>query len=125
MTGAVPLADMPQLEQQLLHSDFRSQPSALEALLAPDFTEVTPVGTIASRSDVIAWLLQKDPAERWQFSDWQLSELADDVRMLRYHAVRCVPASASKGARHVSLWRFDAAGQRWQLSFHQSTKWTI
>ncbi len=124
MTALVPLADMPQLEQQLLHTDFRASPEALDALLAPEFSEVAPTGAVASRSDVIAWLLQKDPAERWQFSDWQLSELAADVRMLRYHAVRIVPASSSKGARHVSLWRFDAARQRWQLSFHQSTKWT-
>lgn len=125
MSASVPLADMPQLEQQLLHTDFTAQPAVLEALLAPDFTEVAPTGAVASRSEVIAWLLQKSPHERWQFSDWHMQELAADVRMLRYHAVRCVPASTSKGARHVSLWRFNAAQQSWQLFFHQSTKWTI
>jgi hypothetical protein len=119
------LADMQQLELSLLHTDFRADPAALEDLLAADFVEVAPSGHITSRAEVIDWLLQKDAADRWQLSEFHAAELAKDVRMVRYHAVRSVPASASKGARHVSLWRFNAAGQHWQLCFHQSTKWTI
>ncbi len=124
MSACVQLSDMPQLEQQLLHTDFTAQPAALEALLATDFTEVAPTGTVTSRSEVIAWLLHKSPDERWRFSDWQVHELAADVRMLTYHAVRYLPASSSKGARHISLWRFNSTQQSWQLFFHQSTKWT-
>lgn len=115
---------MQQLELQLLHTDFRANPAALEQLLAHDFTEVAPSGQTTSRAEVIRWLLQKDPQHRWQLSDWHVSELAADVRLVRYHAVRSVPVSTSKGASHVSLWRLDSASGCWQLHFHQSTKWT-
>lgn len=122
--GSDMLTLMQQLELQLLHTDFRNNTAALEQLLGPDFVEVAPSGHPTSRAEVIHWLLQKDPADRWQLSDWHVSELAADVRLVRYHAVRSVPASASKGASHVSLWRLDRATERWQLHFHQSTKWT-
>lgn len=118
------LADMQPLELALLHTDFRSDPAALERLLAADFVEVAPSGQLTSRAEVIRWLLQKDPSDRWQLSECHTAELAAGVRMVRYHAVRSVPASTSQGAQHVSLWRYDNAGQSWQLFFHQSTKWT-
>lgn len=124
MTDSTLLTAMQQLELRLLHTDFRHDPAALEQLLAQDFVEVAPTGQTTSRAEVVRWLLQKDPDQRWQLSDWQLSELAADVRLVRYHAVRIVPASTSKGASHVSLWRLDSASRCWQLHFHQSTKWT-
>jgi hypothetical protein len=123
-TDSALLTAMQQLELRLLHTDFRTNTAALEQLLAQDFVEVAPNGRVTSREDVIRWLLQKDPADRWELSDWHVSELAADVRLVRYHAVRSIPASTSKGASHVSLWRFDSASQCWLLHFHQSTKWT-
>ncbi|HTQ99183.1 MAG TPA: hypothetical protein VMH83_04300, partial [Candidatus Acidoferrum sp.] len=93
------LAQMQQLEAALLHTDFRDDPAALEAMLAADFQEVSPLGSKTDRADVMQWLLQKDPAQRWQFSDWQVDEPAIGLRIVRYHAVRTLPASASKGAR--------------------------
>jgi hypothetical protein len=116
------LAQMQQLEAQLLHTDFHKTPQQLELLLAEDFQEVSPTGSISTRAQVISWLLQKDPAHRWQFSEWQLSEPAPAVRLLRYHAMQCVPASPGKGARHVSLWCFNDKQHGWQLRFHQSSK---
>ena len=113
---------MQQLEEQLLNTDFRAAPQQLERLLADDFQEVSPTGSISTRAQVQSWLLQKDPAQRWQFSEWQLSELAPSVRLLRYHAVQSVPASQSRGALHSSLWCLDQARHCWRLHFHQSTK---
>ena len=116
------LVPVQQLEQQLLHNDFRSDPHLLDALLAEDFQEVSPLGQISTRAQVIGWLLQKDPLHRWQFSAWHCSELAPSVRLLRYHAVQCVPPSQSKGALHMSLWCYNHSQQCWQLRFHQSSK---
>jgi hypothetical protein len=113
---------MQQLEQALLHADHRANPAKLEQLLAPDFQEVSPRGTVSSREDVMQWLLQKDPAHRWQWQDWQVQELAPQVCLVRYHAQQCVPASPSKGSLHSSLWRYDQTLQCWRLAFHQSTK---
>ena len=122
MTIDSPLLQMQQLEALLLHTDFRTAPQQLEQLLAEDFQEVSPAGNINTREEVIRWLLQKDPVHRWQFSEWQLSELAPTVRLLRYHALQCIPASRSKGALHCSLWCLDQARHCWRLHFHQSTK---
>ncbi len=116
------LAAMQQLEQQLLHTDFSQARQQLDSLLATDFQEVSAAGQVTTRQQVINWLLQKDPTHRWQFSQWQLSELSPAVRLLRYHAVQSVPPSHSKGALHVSLWCFSSEQQAWQLRFHQSSK---
>lgn len=117
------LQAMRSLEEALLHGDHRGNPAALERLLAADFSEVNAMGGETSRSEVVRWLLQKDPAARWQFRDLQAEEVADGLRLVRYHAQQIAPQlSASKGARHVSLWRFNSALQCWQLRFHQSTK---
>jgi hypothetical protein len=52
------------LEESLLHEDFSSNPEALEAMISNDFREIDPKGRECSREDVIAWLLQKNPASR-------------------------------------------------------------
>lgn len=116
------LRQMQILEDRLLHTDFSNDAASLELLLAEDFEEVSPQGVVTPRAAVLQWLMQKNPAQRWRFSNWQFSELAPAVRCLRYHAVRIVPASQSTGAQHCSLWVFDDALQCWRMHFHQSTK---
>ena len=74
------------------------------------------------RAEVINWLLQKDASHRWQFSEWQLDELAPAVRLLRYHAIQSVPPSLGKGALHSSVWCHDQHKGCWRLHFHQSSK---
>jgi hypothetical protein len=124
VNAAAVVQTMQALEETLLHADHSRDPAALERLLAPDFTEVNGVGGDTSRSEVVRWLLQKDPAARWQFSALDVVELAPSLRLVRYHAQQIAPprAAPSKGARHVSLWCFNAALQCWQLRFHQATK---
>ncbi len=109
------------LEQALLHTDFREAVHELEAVLAPDFIEIGPHGQVVERRQVIQWLLTKDPAARWDFSDWQQQALAPGWVLLNYHARQVAPlASGSSGSRRASLWRRDESGQ-WQLVFHQAT----
>ena len=122
MTTDNVLSEMQQLETALLHTDFRDSPEQLERLLANDFEEVSPSGQHSSRAQVVQWLLQKDPAFRWQLSQWHVTELSDAARIVRYHAIQSVPPSASKGAVHCSVWNYDNAMQCWRLQFHQSTK---
>jgi hypothetical protein len=111
------------LEETLLHGDHLRDPAALERLLAPEFIEVNAVGGETSRNEVLGWLLQKNPAARWQLRDMDVQELAQGLCLVRYHAQQIAPQrSTSKGARHVSLWSFSGALQCWQLRFHQATK---
>lgn len=114
---------MQALEDALLHTGHAQNPAALEQVLAPEFVEVNAMGGETSRSEVLRWLLQKDPTARWQFSEVVVQELAKDLRLVRYHAHQIAPQrSTSKGARHVSLWAYSTALQCWQLRFHQATK---
>lgn len=123
MSNAELVQAMQALEESLLHTDHAQHPAALEQALAPGFVEVNARGGETARSEVLRWLLQKDPSARWQFSEVGVEELAPDLRLVRYHAHQIAPQrSSSKGARHVSLWRFSAVLQCWQLSFHQATK---
>lgn len=123
MSGTTLKQEMQALEAELLHGNHAADPAALERLLADDFIEVNAVGGETSRSEVLRWLLQKDLAARWEFSGLEASEIAPGLRLVRYHAQQIAPQrSAGKGARHVSLWCFNAALQIWQLRFHQATK---
>ncbi|MGY8789548.1 MAG: nuclear transport factor 2 family protein [Pseudomonadales bacterium] len=110
------------LEESLLHQDFSSNPEALEALICDDFREIDPKGRECSREDVIAWLLQKNPASRWEFSAFALHQLADSSVLATYHARQIHPESSSPGSRHCSIWHTNYPSINWQLFFHQSTK---
>jgi hypothetical protein len=116
------LKEMQTLETRLLHGEYTHDCEALERLLAEEFEEVTPQGQLTSRAGVLQWLRQKDPAHRWQFNDWQVTELAAAVRLVRYHAVQVIPLSRSRGAMHCSLWVHDSRTQCWRLRFHQSSR---
>lgn len=123
MSASALQQEMLALESALLHDDHAAAPAALERLLADAFIEVNAVGGETSRSEVLRWLLQKDPGARWEFTGFEVAELAPGLRLVRYHAQQIAPQrSPSKGARHVSLWSFNLARQAWQLRFHQATK---
>lgn len=121
--SADPLQEMLTLELSLLHGDHSGAVSLAAQLLAEDFREVHAAGGEAGRAEVLAWLQGKDPAARWEFSDFAVQLLAPGLRLVTYHAQQVAPQrSAGKGARHASLWRQAAVPQGWQLCFHQSTK---
>lgn len=111
------------LEELLLHQDFSNSPEALEAMLCDSFREVNPDGREVSREAVINWLLAKSPTARWEFSEFDVTELAPDLALATYKARQVLPENTSSGgARHCSLWRENGPGKTWQLIFHQSTR---
>lgn len=111
------------LEELILHQDFSDSPDALDALLAEDFREINPDGKEVSRQEVINWLMAKNPASRWEFSTFDVSELSSDVVMATYFARQIMPEKASRGgARHLSIWQQVGPGKSWQLKYHQSTR---
>jgi hypothetical protein len=123
MSGSDPVQDMLALEALLLHGDYSADAAVAEQLLADDFREVHAAGAEAGRAAVLAWLRSKDPAARWEFSDFAVQEAAPGVRLVTYHAQQVAPQrSGSKGARHISVWRTAVTPRGWQLCFHQATK---
>lgn len=110
-------------EETLLHSNFTAAPDLLDGMLTADFIEVASNGRVTPRADVLRWLLHKDPDARWQLCNVHVTELSEELRLVRYHAQQVLPRpSAGKGALHCSLWSFNAALQHWQLRFHQATR---
>lgn len=111
------------LEELLLHQDFSASPGQLEAMLGEDFREIDPGGREVPRDKVVEWLLGKDPAARWEFTRFEVQELAAGLVLATYHARQIQPAGASSGgAVHSSIWREKLPGKTWQLVFHQSTR---
>ena len=110
------------LEESLLHQDFSSSPETLKAMICDDFREIDPGGRQCSRDEVISWLLQKDPTSRWEFSEFAVHQLADDIALASYHARQILPQSSATGSRHCSIWQASNPLKTWQLFFHQSTK---
>lgn len=115
-------AQMQACETALLHTDFSRQPELLELMLAHDFQEVSSMGR-SGRESVRQWLLQKDPRARWEIDQLEASEIAQDLRLVTYHARQVIPErTASKGSLHSSLWCYSKQLQCWQLRFHQASK---
>jgi len=111
------------LEELLLHQDFSTSPEQLESMLDSNFREINPKGEEISRESVINWLLAKDTSLRWEFSEFDVTPLSDDLVLATYFARQLYPEGASSGgARHCSIWRENKTGKMWQLVFHQSTK---
>ncbi len=118
-----PIAEMQACEEGLLHNDFRGSRPVLGKFLADDFIEVSSSGAISIRQSVVEWLLHKDPEARWHLRDLSVTDLAPDLRLVRYHAQQIAPMpSTGKGALHASLWSYNRTLRCWQLRFHQATK---
>jgi hypothetical protein len=114
---------MQSLELSLLHTDFSTDPERLERLLAADFREVNNFGRVSSREAVRQWLLEKNPADRWEIAPFEVQVLSPTLRLATYHARQMQPPRPdSKGSLHVSLWRLDTSAGDWQLIFHQATR---
>lgn len=111
------------LEELLLHQDFSSSPEQLEKMLSDDFWEIDRNGKMVEREAVIRWIMGKNPASRWEFTGFEVRQLADNLVLATYLARQIIPEEASiGGARHCSLWRENGPGKTWQLVFHQTTK---
>lgn len=105
------------LERGLLHDAHTRE--SLDVLLHEDFEEIGPGGRIASRVEVMHWLLAiKRPEERWDFADFRVRLASGDLVLATYRARR--RGGTSPGSRRASLWQRAADGQ-WRLRFHQAT----
>lgn len=128
--------EMKQLEEQLLHSDFRARPDLLDEFLSDDFEELSPSGYISSREDVVGWLMKKDAKARWLLTDFSVRELSDDLVLTVYKA-RSKTNNKNKngnnnpsqnlGSLRSSIWRRNGKTGaeitiKWQMIFHSGTK---
>lgn len=128
--------EMKQLEERLLHSDFRERPELFDGFLSDDFEELSPSGYISSREEVVGWLLKKDAEVRWSLTDFSVRELSDDLVLTVYRA-RTKTKNKNKndddypsenlGSLRSSIWRRNETSYaditiKWQMVFHSGTK---
>ncbi len=110
------------LEFKLLHSDMKVRPSLLDVLLAEEFEEIGGHGAVSSRQEVVGWLLNKNPQDRWSLTDFRVRELSIDLVLAIYRAEKIVEKKniVSKGSIRSSIWKHNTQG--WQMVFHQASK---
>jgi len=110
------------LEFKLLHSDMKVRPSLLDELLAKEFEEIGGNGAVNSRQEVVGWLLNKNPQDRWSLTDFRVRELSTDLVLAIYRAEKIVEKKniVSKGSIRSSIWKHNTQG--WQMVFHQASK---
>lgn len=109
-------------ELYLLHHDHRENPEQLDALIAEDFSEITPNGSLVNREPVIAWLLKKDPVSRWEMQEFRGEVLTPTLVMLVYHARQVAGVKqVTDGSWRMSMWRKLRSSEQWQMHFHQAT----
>ena len=108
-----------ELEESHLHSDTRSSPETMQALLAEEFVEFGSSGRVFDRAAVIA-TLSNEPGFRSRIDDFVVRVLAPEVAVTTY---RLSTWSTSGGQTKVTL-RSSVWVQRvgrWLLVFHQGT----
>lgn len=107
------------LEEGLLQPQFRRSPGDLATFLADDFIEFGSSGRIFDRQQAIA-VLQQESTDQLTLVDFQIRELAVDVVLTTYQAVRHNQSTAqTTTSLRSSIWKF--LDGHWQVVFHQGT----
>ncbi|MCH9640037.1 MAG: DUF4440 domain-containing protein [Betaproteobacteria bacterium] len=110
-----------QLELTLLHTDMQADPTLLDTLLAQEFKEIGSNGHVSARQEVVDWLLNKNPNDRWALTDFSVEELSSDLVLAIYHACKISKHNGvSNGSTRSSIWKHD--GKCWKMVFHQASK---
>lgn len=100
-----------------LHQQQRHDRNWLEALLHPDFSEITRSGVLVNREETINALSQETNASGLIASDFRLLITGDDSATLIY---RTILPDGTRAALRSSCWVLSAKGC-WQMMFHQGT----
>lgn len=100
-----------------LHRDKRNNREWLEALLHPDFTEITRSGFQVTRDTTITALVDETPLVPLRSTDWQIMSISADQALLIY---RTALPDGTRASLRSSHWLLSAEG-RWQMVFHQGT----
>ncbi len=113
---SIALLTLQALEESMWVSESRFDPTYMDAVLHPDFTEVGRSGRLFTRDDV----LSMPPVEiriEIPLRGLEIVEIAPDVVLTRYTTV---PLDSPHGAAHrTSIWLHE--DERWLLRFHQGT----
>ena len=108
---------MIELELCLLQPETRAEPTEVEALLHPDFSEFGASGRRWGRTEIVAALTAEQPGGEEPLitvTEMTGTRLADDVIHLTYVSQR-----SDRRAQRSSIWLRTSDG--WRVYFHQGT----
>ncbi len=108
-----------ELEERLLHTDVRKNPTVLNELLSEEFEEIGSDGKISTREEVIEWLVNKEKNTTWSLNDFKIKELSSQLILATYIAIKNNQSNSSRSIRS-SIWK-NTSGN-WKMTFHQGTK---
>lgn len=119
------LATVEELEQELQTPECRADRQRLEALLAPNFTEVGASGRVWSRDEALDHMVAQPEAGAIDVVKPQLTAIDDNVVLVRWLEPGTGPepgtgSEPSTGTQRSSLWCRNTEGD-WQIVFHQGT----
>lgn len=100
-------------ERRLLKPSVRSDRSAVEALLHPDFAEIGASGTFWRRDEILEVITSFDDPRTPEATHFEATTIAPDTVLLTY------ACTGTRYTRRSSIWqRVDGA---WKIRFHQGT----
>lgn len=103
------------MEEAMWRKEMRFDTRFMDAVLAPNFTEVGRSGRIYTREETLALELT-DINIQLPLVDFSAVAICEDVALVRYIAMS---AHGDRGAsQRTSIWINDG---RWKLRFHQAT----
>ncbi|CCQ10154.1 hypothetical protein PALB_10190 [Pseudoalteromonas luteoviolacea B = ATCC 29581] len=113
------LAQLIELERQLLEPEVRCDANALGALLDDDFYEISANGIVFNKHHVLT-RLPKERVPQFYNQQFMGRMIAPDVVQLSYRAAYRSSARAEfHFSMRMSIWR--KRNELWQLYFHQGT----
>ena len=100
-------------ERQLLSRSIRSDHSAVEALLHPDFAEIGASGRFWQRDEILELITSSDDPRTPEATQFEATTIAPGTVLLTY------ACTGTRYTRRSSIWqRVDGA---WKIRFHQGT----
>ena len=103
-------------EQRLLQHEVRTDRSAVEVLLDPEFTEIGQSGRVWARDEMLNAIssFESSTSVNVKMTDPRVCILAPGLVHLTY-----ISHSATQNVRRSSIWRASESG--WRIVFHQGT----
>jgi hypothetical protein len=107
-------------EETLLNPGVRRDRARVAAMLAEDFFEFGASGRHWTRDEILD-LLETEEYSPPSIEDFQCRQIAKDVALVSYRAVRIDSVTGNLSATlRSSIWTHELTG--WRMRFHQGTR---
>jgi hypothetical protein len=117
--GPATEAQIAELERRRTRALVERDMAVIEALHAPGYELVTPVGRVHTRASYLAALAAEPFYAAWDAGEMRV-HVADRLAVVRYRARLTFPSGRSIEVWHTDIYEHHAAG--WQALWSQATE---